>query len=112
MTRTFVTPRTGSSGRRGASAIGGTLRGDMRTLLPLGLSRRAATLGVLAALALLTGLAPLRPAAPVSAATSDTMEAKILTLVNNDRVARGLVPLRLHAGLVDLAGDRAAAMAQ
>jgi uncharacterized protein YkwD len=78
-------------------------------LPPPRLSRRAAFLGAVAALALATGLGPIHSAAPVSASsTSDAMEAKILQLVNDARAARGLVPLRLHAGLIDLARDRVA----
>ena len=45
------------------------------------------------------------------AATDETIEAKILTLVNTARQARGLEPLRIRASLVDFAGDRAAHMA-
>jgi len=39
------------------------------------------------------------------------MEAKLVSLINAERSKRGLVPLRLHPGLVDLAGDQAASMA-
>ncbi|HEX5591166.1 MAG TPA: CAP domain-containing protein [Candidatus Limnocylindrales bacterium] len=72
---------------------------------------RAAAVGLALALILLTGLAPIRPAAPVAAGTAETMEAKLLTLINADRGRLGLVPLRLHAGLLKLAGDRAATLA-
>ena len=46
-----------------------------------------------------------------SAATDETIEAKILSLVNAARERRGLEPLRVRASLVDFAGDRAAHMA-
>jgi uncharacterized protein YkwD len=46
-----------------------------------------------------------------SAATDETIEAKILSLVNAARKARGIEPLRVRASLVDFAGDRAAYMA-
>jgi uncharacterized protein YkwD len=54
---------------------------------------------------------PMAHPASVAASTATTMESTILSLVNAERTKRGLVPLRLHAGLVDLAGDRAAYMA-
>jgi uncharacterized protein YkwD len=54
---------------------------------------------------------PMAHPSSVSASTATTMESTILSLVNAERTKRGLVPLRLHAGLVDLAGDRAAYMA-
>jgi uncharacterized protein YkwD len=57
-----------------------------------------------------TSVGPLAHPATVAAGTAETMEAKILSLVNAERTKRGLVPLRLHSGLVDLAGDRAAYM--
>jgi uncharacterized protein YkwD len=65
---------------------------------------------MLAAIVVL-GVGPLAHPSSVAASTASTMEAKILSLVNAERTKRGLVPLRLHAGLVDLAGDRAAEMA-
>jgi uncharacterized protein YkwD len=57
-----------------------------------------------------TSVGPLANPPIVAAGTAETMEAKIVSLVNAERAKRGLVPLRLHAGLVDLAGDRAAYM--
>lgn len=58
------------------------------------------------------GVGPLAHPAPAAAATTaDTMETTILGLINAERTKRGLVPLRLHAGLVALADDRAATMA-
>lgn len=45
------------------------------------------------------------------AATDETIETKILSLVNAAREARGIDPLRVRASLVDFAGDRAAHMA-
>ena len=68
----------------------------------------------LAALFVAAGLTIVGPAAnpaPVEAATAGTVEATILGWINAERTKRGLVPLRLHSGLVDLAGDRAATMA-
>jgi uncharacterized protein YkwD len=58
-----------------------------------------------------TGATSLAHPRVAAASTADTMESTILSLVNGERTQRGLVPLRLHAGLVDLAGDRAASMA-
>ena len=74
------------------------------------------TLGRLVLLAALgavvaTGLGPLASPAPVHASTADTMEAKLLSWINDARARRGLLPLRPLRGLVDLAGDRAASMA-
>lgn len=59
----------------------------------------------------LTGVGPIAHPAPVVAATAATIEADLLAWINAARVNRGLVPLRVHPGLVDLAGDRAASMA-
>jgi uncharacterized protein YkwD len=61
---------------------------------------------------LVTGIGPLANPSPAAAGTAETMEATILNLVNAERTKRGLVPLRLHPALVDLAGDRAASMAK
>lgn len=61
-----------------------------------------------------TGLTVVGPGAnpaPVAAVTASTVESTILRWINAERTKRGLVPLRLHYGLVDLAGDRAASMA-
>ena len=62
---------------------------------------------VLAVGVLITGLP-----APAAAGTAETMEASILTWMNEDRAARGLKPLYRDARLEDLAGDRAASLAQ
>lgn len=59
----------------------------------------------------LTGVGPIAHPTPVVAATAATIEADLLARINAARASRGLVPLRLHSGLVDLAGDRAASMA-
>ena len=64
---------------------------------------------VVASLGIAVG--PMAHPGPVSAGTAETMESTILSLVNAERTKRGLVPLRIHSGLVDLAGDRAAYMA-
>jgi uncharacterized protein YkwD len=58
-----------------------------------------------------TFVGPMSNPAPVAAATASTVESTILGWVNAERTKRGLRPLRLHAGLVDLAGDRAETMA-
>ena len=68
---------------------------------------------VATALAVIVGSGPTpatRPA-PVAAATAQTIEDQILGWLNNDRVARGLVPLRLDSRLRDLAEYRAGVMA-
>ena len=67
-------------------------------------------LGAALAAVLATAAGPLAHPSIVAAGTADTMEAKIISLVNGERTKRGLVPLRFHSGLVDLAGDRAAYM--
>lgn len=59
----------------------------------------------------LIGVAPVTSPAPVAAATASTIEADLLRWINDARASKGLVPLRLHSGLVDLAGDRATSMA-
>jgi uncharacterized protein YkwD len=74
-------------------------------------SGRAYLVAALLAIVVTTGLLPIRPASPVAAGTAETMEAKLLAWVNNARKDSGLVPLRLHAGLAGLAGDRAATLA-
>ncbi|MBI2780738.1 MAG: CAP domain-containing protein [Chloroflexi bacterium] len=58
-----------------------------------------------------TAVGPIANPAPVAASTSDTMESMVVSLVNAERTKLGLVPLRLHSGLISLAGDRAAYMA-
>lgn len=72
---------------------------------------RLLLLATLAAI-LVTGVGPMADPSPVAAGTAETMESTILGLVNAERTKLGLVPLRLHAALVDLAGDRAASMAK
>ena len=62
--------------------------------------------------AVATGIGPIAHPAPVSASTADTMEAQLLTLINDARSKKGLVPLRKWAKLADMAGDRAATMAR
>lgn len=71
---------------------------------------RLALVAVFAAGAL-TVVGPVANPSPVAAATAGTVEANILGWINAERIKRGLVPLRLHPGLVDLAGDRAEQMA-
>jgi uncharacterized protein YkwD len=75
-----------------------------------GLSRLAliATLAALVG----TGVGSMAHPSAVAAGTAETMETTILGLVNTERTKLGLVPLRLHPALVDLAGDRAASMAK
>lgn len=58
-----------------------------------------------------TGVGPIAHPTAVAASTATTMESEILGWINAERVNRGLVPLRLHYALIDLAGDRAASMA-
>ena len=60
----------------------------------------------------LMGVGPLAHPAPAAAATTlDTMETTILGWINAERTKLGLVPLRVHSGLVAIANDRAAYMA-
>jgi len=70
----------------------------------------ASLLAAVAALMLLAAGSLVSPQA-ARAGTADTIEAKLLTLINAARERRGIEPLRLRASLVDLAGDRAAKMA-
>ena len=80
----------------------------------IGSKRRGLTrLALLASFAAVVGLGvgPLAHPAAVAAATAETMESQLLGWINAERTARGLVPLRLHAGLVARAGDQAATMA-
>lgn len=72
--------------------------------------RRLVLVAVLAAL-VVTGVGPVSNPAPVSAGTAETIEAKLLTWINDARTRNGLQPLRLLPGLVDLAGDRASTVA-
>ena len=48
---------------------------------------------------------------PVQASAASDAESLIVDLVNQDRVAAGLVPLRPHWQLAAIAGDRAGRMA-
>jgi len=72
---------------------------------------RATLAAALLALVLSTGLVPVRPATTAAAGTAETMEGELLASINAARIAQGLVPYRMHAGLASVAGDRAAAMA-
>ena len=67
-----------------------------------------------AAFAALIALAagPVAHPAPANAGTAATMEAKLVSWINNARENRGRAPLRVGARLTDLAGDRAAYMAR
>ena len=60
----------------------------------------------------LSGVGPVANPAPAAAATLDSIETTILGWINAERTKRGLVPLRVHGGLVAIANDRAAYMAQ
>ncbi|MEO5704610.1 MAG: CAP domain-containing protein [Candidatus Limnocylindrales bacterium] len=65
----------------------------------------------LLAASFVTALGPMAHPSAVAASTADTMESRLLGLINAERTKRGLVVIRPHSGLVDLAGDRAAYMA-
>jgi uncharacterized protein YkwD len=77
---------------------------------PFGAVSRLVLAALLAA-GFVTALGPLAHPSAVAASTADTMESQLLGSINAERAKYGLVPLRLHSGLVDLAGDRAAYMA-
>ena len=77
---------------------------------PLAGASRLLIVAILAA-GSFTVLGPVAHPAAVEASTADTMEASMLATINAERAKRGLVALRLHSGLVNLAGDRAAHMA-
>ncbi|HJP88554.1 MAG TPA: CAP domain-containing protein [Candidatus Limnocylindrales bacterium] len=73
--------------------------------------RHLLAISVLAA-AVATGIGPIAHPADARAATPAAIEAKLLTLINDARTAKGLVPLRGWAKLNTLAGDRATTMAK
>jgi uncharacterized protein YkwD len=76
-------------------------------------ARKPTGLSILAAITALLLLTAGSLATPdrALAATDETIEAKILSLINAARERRGIEPLRARASLVDFAGDRAAHMA-
>jgi uncharacterized protein YkwD len=74
-------------------------------------ARAKSTFVAAVAALLLLGAGPLANPTPAYAGTAETIESKILSLVNAARAARDIAPLRLRASLVDFAGDRAAKMA-
>ena len=82
----------------------------MSTMTPR--QRRQATLLAAVAALLLLSTGPLADPEPAYAGTAQTIEARVLTLINAARAERGIAPLRLRASLVDLAGDRASKMAR
>ena len=65
-------------------------------------------LGALVLATLATAVGPGSNPAPVAASTATDMETQLLNLINGERAKLGLVGLRGHPGLADLAGDRAA----
>jgi uncharacterized protein YkwD len=76
--------------------------------------RRLALVAALLAI-LVSGIGPVAHP-PVAGAvtldpTPDQVETSLLTWINQQRTSRGLVPLRLHPGLVRMANDWAAHMA-
>src|SRR4051812_12851313 len=91
----------------------GGSRSTMRSVLRSSAPGRVARLLLLAGLcaAVIAGIGPAAHPSPVRAATADTMASSILAWINAERSTKGLVPLRLHPGLVDLAGERASYMA-
>jgi uncharacterized protein YkwD len=71
---------------------------------------RASLVAAAVALVLVTAGALADPK-PASASIATTVEAKLLSLINNARGERGVDPLRLRASLEEFAGDRAERMA-
>src|SRR6186713_2080970 len=69
------------------------------------------TLAAFLSAAVLTGFGPMAHPTPAAASTLDQIETTILGWINAERTKRGLVPLRVHSGLVKIANDRAAYMA-
>jgi uncharacterized protein YkwD len=57
-------------------------------------------------------IGPVAHPAPASASTASTMEAEIVSWINNARANRGIPALRVGWRLVDLSGDRASYMAK
>ena len=74
--------------------------------------RQPTTLLAAVAALLLLATSSLADPGPAHAGTAQTIESRVLTLINAARAERGIGPLRLRASLVDLAGDRAAKMAK
>lgn len=73
---------------------------------------RAPRAGLVALAAiLLATVATFGAPGPASASTETSMERSLWTLVNRDRIDRGLRPLRLDVRLIQLAGERASWMA-
>ncbi|MCJ7710659.1 MAG: hypothetical protein MUQ32_07475, partial [Chloroflexi bacterium] len=62
------------------------------------------------ALLVMLGSLPGPAAAATTTSTASAMSAKVLSWLNRDRVARGLVPLRSWTKLTSVAADRAARM--
>jgi uncharacterized protein YkwD len=72
---------------------------------------RRSFLPLLAVAVVLAGSLSVASAAPARAATTADVEASILSLMNSDRMARGLRPLYRHTKLIDLARYRAGVLA-
>ena len=72
--------------------------------------RHLLAISVLAA-AVATGVGPLANPAPVSASTASDMEFQLLSLINDARVKKGLVPLYYYSKLWDIAGSHSSSMA-
>jgi uncharacterized protein YkwD len=72
--------------------------------------RRLALIAALAAICA-TGAGPLTHPSVAQASTASTMQVELLGWINNARVSRGLVPLKVWGPLASLAADRAATMA-
>jgi uncharacterized protein YkwD len=71
---------------------------------------RLALVAAFTALVTLGGGSLANPA-PANAGTAETMEAYLLKWINNARANRGVPRLALRVRIIDLAGDRATAMA-
>ena len=77
----------------------------------LAVSFRLSLAAAVAAIALL-GVGPVAHPAPVAASSLGAIATTILGWINAERTKRGLVPLRVHPGLMQIATARAATMAE
>ena len=103
-------PRRTTSGDQEARSI----EANVSRRTPRRTSVRPLTVALALALALFAGTAaPPAPPTPVAAATdtATAMATQVMSWLNQDRVAVGLLPLRTWPALASLAGDRAGRMA-
>ncbi len=69
-------------------------------------------LAIVVSVVVLGGFTPISAPGQVRAGTAETMESHLVGWINSSRAKLGLHALRVHPGLTQLAGDRAATMAR